>query len=245
MDDPTSPIYGTKGYQAPEIARDRPDGPVRPLHRRPHARGAVHRTSAATRALRVHAAAAGRRAALRDATTRCTGSSLRATAPHPDDRFQTAKRWPTSSSACSARSSPHETGTPVAGAERAASPSRCAAAVDAPDWRDAARACSSAPTTRPPGTSRRCRPAATPTTLLALAGCGAGAHRRGGAAAARGAHRRRSLARCRGGARRRSWPRTIPGSGGWPGTAGLLAPAQRTSPSARSTSSTPCTDDPR
>ena len=43
MDDTTSAIYGTPGYQAPEIGDSGPEHPFRPLHRRSHARGLVHR----------------------------------------------------------------------------------------------------------------------------------------------------------------------------------------------------------
>ncbi len=42
IDDDESAIYGTVGYQAPEVAAGRPERGLRPLHDRPHARRAVH-----------------------------------------------------------------------------------------------------------------------------------------------------------------------------------------------------------
>ena len=91
MDDPTSPIYGTPGYQAPEIAETGPTV-ASDLY-------TVGRTLAVLctdfrgfqSTYRYTLAAAGRRAALRRGTTRCTASCERATAPNPDERFQTAE----------------------------------------------------------------------------------------------------------------------------------------------------------
>ena len=58
-----SPIYGTVGFQAPEVADDRPDVAERHLHRRPHAGRARRSSSAATRSTYVDVAARRRRRA--------------------------------------------------------------------------------------------------------------------------------------------------------------------------------------
>ena len=92
MDDRVSPVYGTVGFQAPEIADDRTDRRVRPLHRRPHAGRAVHRL----RRLPEHVPLTPCPA--RDdveplyaaATSRCTASSSGRPPLDPDQRFQTA-----------------------------------------------------------------------------------------------------------------------------------------------------------
>ena len=64
MDDDDSAVYGTIGYQAPEIASDRPVDRLGPLHGRPHARGDDVPVRLPARAPD-HAALAGRGAAAR------------------------------------------------------------------------------------------------------------------------------------------------------------------------------------
>ena len=115
MDDRTSPVYGTAGYQAPEIARTGPTVPsdlftvARTLmvlctdFRRP------------PRHLPVHRAAGRGRAALRASTTRCTASW---SGPRRRSRTTASRaptRWPPSSSASCAKSWRRSTGTPAPG----------------------------------------------------------------------------------------------------------------------------------
>ena len=73
IDDQESAIYGTVGYQAPEVAAGRHHGRLRHLHHRPHAGGADHRVPRLPDQVRGQPAAGGRDAGVRRSTTRSTG----------------------------------------------------------------------------------------------------------------------------------------------------------------------------
>ena len=90
MDDQTSPVYGTAGYQAPEIARTGPTVAVRPVHRRPHARRAVHRLRRLPGHVPVHRCRRPRTSPLFARFDSLYRFLERATAADPDDRFQSA-----------------------------------------------------------------------------------------------------------------------------------------------------------
>ena len=136
MDDAVEP--GLRHGRLPG-ARDRPrPGPtvaVRPVHRRPHARRAVHRLRRATRAPTVHACP-------RRTTCRCTPrfDSLyrvleRATAPDPDDRFQTAEEMADQLVGVLREVVAAQDGTAGHAGRARASPASSASRADAPDWR--------------------------------------------------------------------------------------------------------------
>ena len=85
LDDEASPVYGTVGYQAPEVAETGPTIPVRSLHRRPHARRADHGLQRLPEHVPLHAATSRTRPpvlplpiALRVARTGDGGGSRRA-----------------------------------------------------------------------------------------------------------------------------------------------------------------------
>ena len=71
--DDESPIYGTVGFQAPEVAARRHDDRLGHLHGRPHARGARLRVQGFDERVRRLPADAGRRSRCSPSTTRCTG----------------------------------------------------------------------------------------------------------------------------------------------------------------------------
>ena len=217
MDDDASPIYGTVGYQAPEIARLGPDGRVRPVHGRAHARGAVHRLPGLPEDVPVDAPAARQRCRSSPSTTRSTACCSRRPRRDPTTASSRPTRWPTSSSASCARSSRARRARPrprpsTLFTRRPPGASRSARLAPAPRAAGRHR--------RPGGRlSRHASPPPTPPTLaellraapdrtvevdlrLARALIEAGDAGRG-----RRAHRRRSR-------------RTTPGSGGPSGTAG-------------------------
>ncbi len=88
--DASSPIYGTVGYQAPEIAAGRPDGRLRPVHRRAHARAAVLRLPGLPGQLHVHACRRRTSVPVLQRFDSLYRFLLKATAPDRDDRFQSA-----------------------------------------------------------------------------------------------------------------------------------------------------------
>ena len=91
IDDDEAAIYGTIGYQAPEVAETGSDGRVRPVHGGPHAGRAAPRLPAATRAPTSDRLPPARRAtAARSSTSRCTGSCSRRPPTDPIDRFDSA-----------------------------------------------------------------------------------------------------------------------------------------------------------
>ena len=89
-DDLESAIYGTVGYQAPEVPEVGPSVVERHLHDRPHAR--VARDGVPRLHVDVRRQPAADRATSRcsSATTRCTGCCSRPARRDPDDRFQSA-----------------------------------------------------------------------------------------------------------------------------------------------------------
>ena len=168
----TSPVYGTVGLPGTRDRPDRPDRALRPLHGRPHAGRAVHRLPVATRArtgTRCRPAQRRRRSSLD--TTRSTASSSGRPPPIPTPGSRAPTRWPPSSWACCARSSPTSTRDAVprrqhrftARGRRAASTPPTGAALPAPlvDPDDPAAA-----------------------VILSLGGAGAGGDRRARSAAA-------------------------------------------------------------
>ena len=90
MDDETSPIYGTPGYQAPEIAQTGPTDRVRPLHRRADARRALHGLPRLPETYESTLAGSPDAVPLYAAYDSLYRFLARATALAPDDRFQTA-----------------------------------------------------------------------------------------------------------------------------------------------------------
>ena len=150
MDDRRSPIYGTTGYQAPEIARTGPTVAVGPVHRGPHARGAVHRLPRLPGHVPVHAPAAARRAALRPSTTRCTASSSGRRPPIPTTASRPPTRWRPSSFGVLREvvGDQHRHADP--GAEHAASPARRDGAARHGRLAHPARPARRAPTTPAP-----------------------------------------------------------------------------------------------
>ena len=76
MDDPSASVFGTVGYQAPEIASSGPVDRVGPVHGRAHARGAVLRLPRLPEQLPLHPSAAGHGPAAR---------ALRLAVPAPVD----------------------------------------------------------------------------------------------------------------------------------------------------------------
>ncbi len=131
----TSPIYGTRGYQAPEIAETGPDRAVRPLHGRPHARGAVHEVPRLPEHVPVHAPAAAttcRCSRRYDSLYRLLLARHRA---DPDDRFQSADEM-----AAQLLGVLREVVVDAKPVRRHPGRARCsrpssAARLDAPDWR--------------------------------------------------------------------------------------------------------------
>ena len=172
----SSPVYGTVGYQAPEIAEAGPSIPsdlftvartlARPVHR--------------LQGLPEHAT--GTRCPPRttcrcsDASTRSTASCSRARRPIPTTASSRPRRWPTSSSACCARSSPPRR-TAGAGARARCSPATSGPASSEPDWRllPALRV----DTDDPAAGFLATLSAADPAKLIALLRSGAGADGRG------------------------------------------------------------------
>ena len=132
MDDQASPVYGTVGYQAPEIAQTGTDRRLRPVHRRPHARRAVHRLRRLPEHLPLHAAAGARRVRCTHASTRCTASSSGRRLPIPTSASRAPRRWAPSCSACCARSSPPTAARRRLGAEHALHPAGAGFARRAP-----------------------------------------------------------------------------------------------------------------
>ena len=127
-----------------------------PLHRRAHARGAVHRLRGPAVDDALHAAGAAR---LRAAST--LRLAVPAAVPRHGARSRpTASnrptRWPSSCSACCARSSPTRRARPCRRAARS-SPPTCARGPTARTAGCCPR-CASRPTTRPPATSPRSPP---------------------------------------------------------------------------------------
>ena len=96
MDDDDAVIYGTRGYQAPEIAWTGPDRRQRRLHRRANARGSRHGLPAGERPLRRAAARARRRPGVRASTSRCTAPSFAPPTPIPNGASRPWTSWPTS-----------------------------------------------------------------------------------------------------------------------------------------------------
>ena len=88
LDDPAGDIYGTVGFQAPEIAEMGPSIAVRHLHDRAHAGRAHPRLPRLPDDLRALAARPGRPPGARREFDSFHRFLLKATAPHPDDRFQ-------------------------------------------------------------------------------------------------------------------------------------------------------------
>ena len=110
---PTSAIYGTPGYQAPEIADTGPDDPVRPLHRRAHAgRARARDVRGFQQHVRVRRCPPATTSRSSRSATRSTASSCGRPRPIPTTGSSPPTRWPISSSACCARSSPRESGKP-------------------------------------------------------------------------------------------------------------------------------------
>ena len=154
IDDDDSPIYGTVGYQAPEVADGRPLGGLRHLHRRPHAGRADLRVPRLPDDVRDVAAAGRRGAAVPAATTRSTGcwQGLRRRPGRPvPDRRRDARP---ARSACCARSWPPTR----PGRGRPAAPRAVRAVRDAGrrrrrplDWRDLPGSRSTPATRWPPG----------------------------------------------------------------------------------------------
>ena len=109
--DASSPIYGTPGYQAPEIAQA---GPT--VASDLYTVGARSRfcasTSRATRGGSRPACRSRTRSPARSASTRCTASSPRPRRPTATTASNPQTRWPTSCSASYARSLPQRTGRP-------------------------------------------------------------------------------------------------------------------------------------
>ncbi len=133
MDDQESPIYGTPGFQAPEIADTGPTVPS-DLY-------TIGRTFAVLcthvprlpEHLRVHAAARRRGRRCTRSTTRSTASSSARPRHTPTTGSRPRRRWSTSCSGCSARSWPHRTGV-GSPAPSTLFTSELRGSLDAPDW---------------------------------------------------------------------------------------------------------------
>ena len=158
MDDRTSPVYGTVGYQAPEIARTGPTVPSDLFTVGPHARWCCAPTSAGYQSTYQYTLPpAARRAALRRGTTRCTASCERATAPDPDDRFQSADEMAAQLRRRPARGRGDQHRRARARREHAASPARRDGRRRGPTGGPCPSR-SSTPTTRAPAWCRRSAP---------------------------------------------------------------------------------------
>ena len=94
MDDTTSAIYGTPGYQAPEIGDTGPTHPVRPLHRRADARGALHRRARLPDAPTPSRSPPPTTCRCSRSTTRSTASSCAPPRPTPTTASSPPTRWP-------------------------------------------------------------------------------------------------------------------------------------------------------
>ena len=90
LDDHDSAIYGTVGYQAPEVPQVGTVGRLRHLHDRAHADGADDGVPRLPEHVRRLAAAGRPRRRCSSSTTRSTGCWLKACAPDPADRFASA-----------------------------------------------------------------------------------------------------------------------------------------------------------
>ena len=166
MGDAAGAVYGTVGLPGARDRRARPVGRVRPLHGRAHARGAVHRLQGLPDHVPVHAAPAGHR-------RRCSPSydSLyrfleKATAPDPDDRFQTADEMADQLLGVLREMVGAARRRPVRRGRARCSAATSARAPTAPTG-DGSRCCASTATIRPPGTWRR-SPPPTPATIVEL-----------------------------------------------------------------------------
>ena len=159
IDQPAATVYGTRGYQAPEIARPRAERRQRRLHRRAHAVRALLHGTVAPAALRVHAArgpTTSRSSAGYDTLLpRCSSARPR---PTPTTASSRPTRWPRSCSACCGRWWP---GSRAVASPRRASCSRpsCAPRPKRPTGAGSRR-CWWRPTIRPPASWRRCPRAA-------------------------------------------------------------------------------------
>ena len=96
MDDEESAIFGTVGYQAPEIATTGPHRRQRRLHGRPDARRSGDGRSAGEGTLRRAAARPGDRAGAGASTSRCTARSCAPPTPTRSGASRPWRRWPTS-----------------------------------------------------------------------------------------------------------------------------------------------------
>ena len=106
LDDVDSAIYGTVGYQAPEVAARRPVGGLRHLHDRAHARRCSRWSSAATRAPTSPRCRRSTRRRCSGSTTRSTGCCSRPARPTRPTGSPRPTSCGCSCSACCARSSP-------------------------------------------------------------------------------------------------------------------------------------------
>ena len=152
MGDEPSPALRNSRVPGPRVLRDRltPSAPVRPVHGRTHAGGAVHGLPVATRARTEFTLPPRATSTCTPGTTRCTASCCGPPPSTPTSGSRPPTTWPTSSSASSAKSWRSRPGPPRRAPARS-SPRIRAATTTVPTGARCRR-CSSRPTTAAPDT---------------------------------------------------------------------------------------------